>query len=209
MCTDGICEQCADGYSFNFQRTLCCSIGCKSDQYGYPVCLENENCFYNGCQLGFYGRKCHRCTDKITHCATCYEVTPDGAVMCTKCANNKYLNDDLTQCCINQGCDQYTGECEAGWYGTTCESRCPGNSCLNNTCDHQLGTCDSGCLPNYYGVNCTEVCQCIQAGTMTCEQNKGTCVCKPGFSGELCSEHCSVGCLGLTCAKDGSCSSGC
>ena len=143
---------------------------------------------------------------RSTDCAMC-NVT-DVCLRYTPCQNGAT--------CTNEGTNDYTCECVAGFTDKNCSSidDCSPNPCLNGgICIDGINDYTCECVAGYTGKNCStniDECNpnpCLNGGTCTDGINDYTCECVAGFTDKNCStniDECSPNpCLnGGTCTDD-------
>ena len=112
------------------------------------------------------------------------------------CAAGACVQCPAGQCgpaCNETGLRCDTLACEAGYWGPTCQHRCPANAagvcaghgqCLSTVYSEGLCTCD----PGYTGPDCSLACNCTGHGT--CDPATGRCVCLDGYATADCSRAC-------------------
>lgn len=135
------------------------------------------------------------------------------------CPDHWYGPDCRYQCfatCKDQMCSSVNGEClrgcEAGYMGSTCHQKCPGQCKGSSDCDRFTGMCSSGlCADGYigelcnnkcpfqmFGQNCSSVCNC--ANDNQCDHVTGRCPDVPIDENTDGSGSCKVGWTGCSCS---------
>ncbi|XP_078327600.1 uncharacterized protein LOC144623185 isoform X2 [Crassostrea virginica] len=145
------------------------------------------------------------------------EVQVNGCVLPD--VYGSHCNKSCPSNCRNHTCHIQNGvcsECEPGWTGTTCNTKCSNGwygqeckqqcpeHCRNNAlCNHVTGQCDEGCDAGWTGTLCDKVCDdgnygydCINncSGNClygsSCNKQTGVCSrgCNPGYTDALCSK---------------------
>ncbi|XP_062599172.1 multiple epidermal growth factor-like domains protein 10, partial [Saccostrea cucullata] len=97
--------------------------------------------------------------------------------------------------CVDMQCDgngTCTRGCNQGYWGGTCEKKCP-STCPMNVCNINTGFCDS-CSNGHYGDTCEKICSstCLER---KCIKQTGICSsgCVPGYYGYFYSD-CTLAC---------------
>ena len=166
----GVCS-CVTGYHGSDCGSTCPG-GPATPCSGHGTCLGDGSCV---CDVHYFG------TDCGTHCFA--EVTcngggacqPDGTCLCGGAFGGPTCAIGLCgvgSACNNRGtCGDNGCTCDVGYYGSTCESQCPGWNGTRACSGH------GGCGPT--------------AATTCCAD--GTCLCESGYWGSDCSADCLSG----------------
>ncbi len=196
--TNGICEECEDGFYLNKDDKKCTKVkNCSESNFGkcesciekYYLnkkkneCIEKNNTKFINCEITLDGKKCSKCDDK-------YFLSEDGNCLltnncktsknekCTECSDGYYLiKNDL--CSSEEHCveiDIETGLCklcENNYYLDFKNRSCKPNKMDNNYkyCKIFVNECKE-CEKNYFLAN-NSVC----SSTKYCEKaEKGNCI---------------------------------
>ncbi|XP_053387668.1 cell death abnormality protein 1-like [Mercenaria mercenaria] len=246
-------------YSYQYDSCVRCPINCDSciSQHncneckaGFkgPVCSDNcSNCKTgsacdqitghcgDGCTEGYTSASCDRkCYSVCKSCSQQY------ANKCFGCVENRYgkIFDYYTcgnicpERCLNQACDDDTGNClygcQDGYWGPTCSATCSDN-CIESKCYSENGFCSRGCIKGFEGERCScpQNCNCFEDGVCkTCKHGfaviQRNCKCTACLDSSCTScfnstyyvmgNHCcpcSHNCKNNECISDSECLSGC
>lgn len=167
------CTACYSGDACQNKTPGCCETDVECN---HGTCSTEHRC---NCQPGFVGDACDKNKCEMVEClngGTCQ--LPDGVC-----------------------------QCPTGFFGPRCESSvCDFVKCQNGgTCATETGTCV--CPPCFMGDACDVQNPKCCASDQDCHSPNGSCkdslcVCKPGVSGDTCSNG---GCEDTVCLNGGSC----
>ena len=214
-----------------------CDVPCdQGNCIGLVTCRAADGAMRvcQSCKAGFWGSDCSNpCNVNYEQCnivndqsVTC---NADGsAARCNNGCKGSYTGDgcftETDYCATGSPCQNGahctsgpTGAlcvCVAGYWDSTCNSRCSDANCLQpGTCNQADGTnvvCGA-CKAGFFGTNCTL--SCVQGncqGAVSCNKvtgNDRVCSeCAPGYTGTDCSGTCAgaENCVGSrTCRQDG------
>ncbi|XP_069126386.1 multiple epidermal growth factor-like domains protein 10 [Argopecten irradians] len=139
-----------------------------------PDVVQNKTCELDG-----------RYVMVVTHSDTSNAFVEICEIDVYGCPSHYYGEKCEFPCYCQQGCNVTSGicdtpECQPGWKGMRCDTKCG---------------------PHLFGANCSHVCHCRESG---CNHITGLCdkaVCLPGYRGATCSQECSAGSFGVNCSR--------
>ncbi len=207
------CTACAPGYHNTSSKTDC-STACVNSASTHCANVANATCdrdssgnqTTNGtiincngfCLNGFYGETCGSNCANNTNTSEGPQCQNVRNATCDRNSEGTLTTDGTIINC--------NGRCNAGFYGTTCSSKCANGSTSGPHCaDTTIATCDSptsgtitncngSCIDGWYGTDCAQSCRthnsgsignCTATATVTCAQNGGgnpVCSeCKTGY----------------------------
>ncbi|XP_060593463.1 multiple epidermal growth factor-like domains protein 11 isoform X2 [Ruditapes philippinarum] len=216
---------CAPGYFGAY-----CHKQCDPSTSGEEGCEQTCPCQNNGvcdsisgaciCPPGVKGEFCTEFCDRFHWGINCTNTCQCNSGVCNR-------KDGTCACYLGYAGDSCNIKCPEGFYGVGCLTQCGcrnGGKCYRDT-NSQLTMCNCEGT-GYHGDTCAvrdceegkylvpgtsaacQDCSCNWNNTDSCHPKSGSCSCKPGYTGNQCTETCTMPFYGENCSKVCSCANG-